>query len=194
MLELEDGRCLAESNAILWYLGGHTLTSAESEPGRRVRKVNAGPRLLSIVAFVLVAECGEGIAPVDRAETGGAAGSNSTGGIGGGGVPPDGGGSGQDGRGSDGGDSSSDTACNIGILWNALSDAALGVVRLGYCLPATTTSRSGAIVLDDQGRVIDNTEISYQGFASKQAWLDSLAHDRWPCLAGQTIPYWCVAD
>lgn len=162
---------------------------------------NMNPKhpLLWIVAFVLVAGCSEGSARVDGAATGGSAGgtagSSGTGGVGGGGIPPDGGNSGQDGGATDGVDSSSDTACNTGILWNAVSDAALGVVRLGYCLPATTTtSGSGEIVLDNEGRVIDNTETNYRGFSSKQAWLDSLVNDRWPCLAGQTIPYRCVAD
>jgi hypothetical protein len=46
----------------------------------------------------------------------------------------------------------------------------------------------GAIVIDDDGRVIDNTGL--EGDA-KQSWLDKLANQRWLCLAGQTIGYEC---
>ena len=88
-----------------------------------------------------------------------------------------------------------DAACDTGKLWNALADAALGVARLGSCAPATIgTSAEGEIVLDSEGRVIDNTGQRYRATSSKQAWLDSLANDRWPCLAGQTIPYQCIVD
>jgi hypothetical protein len=46
----------------------------------------------------------------------------------------------------------------------------------------------GAVVLDADGRVIDNTGLDG---ATKQAWLDELAAQRWPCLAGQTLGYAC---
>jgi hypothetical protein len=46
----------------------------------------------------------------------------------------------------------------------------------------------GYIVVDNDGRVVDNTGIPA---TSRQAWLDKLADQRWPCLAGQTIQYSC---
>ena len=89
---------------------------------------------------------------------------------------------------------STDAMCDTDSLWSAVADAALGVARLGFCAPAGTVSPYGQIALDSTGRVVDNTGTTYQSTSSKQAWLDSLANDRWPCLAGQTIPYQCVAD
>lgn len=47
----------------------------------------------------------------------------------------------------------------------------------------------GAMVLDDEGRVVDITGLSGDKL---QGWLDDLANQRWPCLAGQTIGYACV--
>ena len=90
--------------------------------------------------------------------------------------------------------SSTDALCDTDSLWSAVADAALGVARLGFCAPAGTASPYGQIALDSTGRVVDNTGTTYQSTSSKQAWLDSLANDRWPCLAGQTIPYQCAAD
>jgi hypothetical protein len=90
--------------------------------------------------------------------------------------------------------SSTDATCNTDNLWSAVADAALGVARLGFCARAVTASTYGQIVLDSTGRVVDNTGTTYQSTSSKQAWLDSLANDRWTCLAGQTIPYQCAVD
>jgi hypothetical protein len=86
-----------------------------------------------------------------------------------------------------------DALCETGRLWSAVADAALGVGRLGECY-ALPTGTYGAIVLESEGRVIDNTGTVYQSTGSKQAWLDSLSNESWPCLAGQTIPYQCVFD
>jgi hypothetical protein len=174
-----------------------------SNEGRRPRSNH--PRLLPLILLATLAGCGGksgsqgqgGAGGVDGAavggaggSSGGAGGSSDAGGAGGGGS------SGHDGGTTDLGGSSTDAACDTGRLWKAVSDAALGVARLGYCSPATstTTSATGSIVLDGEGRVIDNTGTNYLSTSSKQAWLDSLANDRWPCLAGQTIPYQCTAD
>jgi hypothetical protein len=46
----------------------------------------------------------------------------------------------------------------------------------------------GAVVLDREGRVIDNTGLNP---TAKQAWLEELMDQRWPCLAGQTLGYTC---
>jgi hypothetical protein len=45
-------------------------------------------------------------------------------------------------------------------------------------------------VVDGEGKVIDNS-IPFDTPDKKQAWLDSLADYRWPCLAGQTIFFFC---
>lgn len=47
---------------------------------------------------------------------------------------------------------------------------------------------SGEIVFDSEGRVVDITGLSS---GSKQAILASLANEIWPCLAGQTVQYYC---
>jgi len=82
--------------------------------------------------------------------------------------------------------------CDSGSLW-----AALDSLVIGDCKEASPTlgegehlsKRRGALVVDDQGAVIDNTGLS--GVA-KQQWLDQLGAQRWPCLAGQTIGYKCT--
>lgn len=49
--------------------------------------------------------------------------------------------------------------------------------------------RRGAVVIDDDGRVVDITGVSGD---TKQEWLDNLADQRWPCLAGRTVGYSCT--
>jgi hypothetical protein len=49
----------------------------------------------------------------------------------------------------------------------------------------------GVVKVDSEGHIVDNT--LWSG-ASKQAWLDSLANQSWPCLAGQDVPYDCSVD
>jgi hypothetical protein len=82
--------------------------------------------------------------------------------------------------------------CDAAALWRAIGTAG------GYliCLPASpdlepTEKRGpgrGAVVLDDDGRVTDNTGLDD---AAKQAWLEQLAGQRWPCLASRTLGYSC---
>jgi hypothetical protein len=55
---------------------------------------------------------------------------------------------------------------------------------MGWCVPRT----AGYVVLDGDGRVVDNTSLSGEG---KQMWLDGLSTMRWPCLAGQTLQFTC---
>jgi hypothetical protein len=88
-----------------------------------------------------------------------------------------------------GGLASPDASCDMGRLWQEISDAA-GVI--GYCFQTSDSGSAwGYVVLDNNGRVMDNTRLYGQ---QKQGWLDSLAHDRWPCLAGQTVPYACFSE
>jgi hypothetical protein len=56
------------------------------------------------------------------------------------------------------------------------------------CLPATDSGVTGNLIFDSQGQLLDDTGDTAAG---KQAWLDSLASQRWPCVAGQTVLYQC---
>ncbi len=79
--------------------------------------------------------------------------------------------------------------CGVNALMRAIETPALL-----SCHEVTPTSdplpgwRRGAIVIDDDGRIVDNTRIRDD---EKQQWLDSFADQRFPCLAGQTITYEC---
>jgi hypothetical protein len=84
-----------------------------------------------------------------------------------------------------------DALCDLDSLWTAIE------IRFGTgfpldCIPTQNDGNSVGVIFDSQGRVVDDTE--YVG-GDKQTWLDSLANRRWPCAAGQTIPYRCgLAD
>ena len=107
-----------------------------------------------------------------------------------------GGGSGSTGGTTNGGTSAS--SCDQSPLWNAVRYQAVGPA--GQCwvvnacssvCDAGSSPSDGAIVIDSQGYVIDNTGIAG---AAKQAWIASLASQNWPCLAGQTITYACTVN
>ena len=97
-----------------------------------------------------------------------------------------GGGDGQDGGATDRGiPASADALCDEYSFWEAVTEA---MPVIGLCSPAPAGSPVwGDIVLDSEGRVIDVTRLG----ASRQESIDSLASERWPCLAGQTIRYFC---
>ncbi len=139
---------------------------------------------------VLVAPAGSGGATPNGGNGGTATGGNSfvagnspVGGDGSGGIPAF----------DPGGAAGADTAgCDTYALWHAIEVGAVGV---GTCQrqdpPATgmtASPRQGTVVFDHEGRIIDNTGL--HGF-DKQYWLDSVADERWPCLADQTIGYTC---
>lgn len=86
-----------------------------------------------------------------------------------------------------------ESSCQPEVLWVAVVDGALG--GLGSCdftsVPGAGEKIGrlrGAVVLDSDGRVIDNTGLSG---SEKQTWLDELGNQRWLCLAGQSIGYTC---
>ncbi len=90
--------------------------------------------------------------------------------------------------------SSSNFSCDQSTLRNVLNSSA---VQTGYghdCteIPAPDSDTVSAVyvVVDGEGKVIDNS-IPFDTPDKKQAWLDSLADYRWPCLAGQTIFFFC---
>jgi len=62
----------------------------------------------------------------------------------------------------------------------------LGII--GFCGPTPDGIINwGEVVFDSEGRLIDITRFG----VSDQAFLNRRANMRWPCLAGQTIPYFC---
>jgi hypothetical protein len=88
--------------------------------------------------------------------------------------------------GQDGGDSP-DGLCES---TNALIFEAINIYLVGdgSCMPTPDGKTSwGNIVIDSEGRVID---ITRSGVSQTQP-VEALAGLSWPCLAGQTIPYFC---
>jgi hypothetical protein len=90
-----------------------------------------------------------------------------------------------------------DALCDPQSIWQAVS-AGLPVTEGGCYLTPTDSAGKfignnyiwGNIVIDSEGRVMDNTGY-YLSAEQRQSWLDSVANDRWPCLAGQTLAYSC---
>lgn len=83
--------------------------------------------------------------------------------------------------------------CDENTLWVEITLGAVG--GLGYCVPAPIPTPDehigitrGAVILNEDGVVIDNTGLDPQ---RKKRWLDGLSNKRWTCLAGQTIGYKC---
>jgi hypothetical protein len=81
--------------------------------------------------------------------------------------------------------------CDPFLLWQAITRWA-GAVSCDLVDPPPEGDMvdrlHGAVTLDEQGRVVDNTGLTG---ADKQAWLDALADQRWPCIAGSTFGYSC---
>lgn len=140
-----------------------------------------------------------GGAGTDAGVSGGMAGSND--GMGGSGARQTGGGSGgtMPRAGATfippgGGSAGAGDACSVNTLLKAVGN----LVGVTGCSEASATlgpdeqlsSRRGAIVLDEDGRVVDITGRSGD---AKQLWLDRLADQRWPCLADKTIGYQCAS-
>ena len=91
---------------------------------------------------------------------------------------------------------SSISSCDQSKLWDEVVYSANLISHAVYCSeipdpgPDSGIVDGGYIVLDGNGRVIDNTIFGVSD-SVKQAWLDSLADYRWPCLAGERIPFAC---
>jgi hypothetical protein len=167
-----------------------------------------GRRRLSFAVAVVLAGCGglgsmhvttDG-APSNRGGGGGAGGglSGSGGSSWGGNTSSSGGarseggliGPGNLGSVNDSGTSADYHSCDFGALWLAIEG---GVGAIGPCdlaLDAGTGTYGGDVAFDSDGSVIANTGISNP--TDLQAWLASLANERWTCLAGQTISYLCM--
>ncbi len=86
-----------------------------------------------------------------------------------------------------------DASCELGTLVAAVSRAVPSCM-----IPVTSSEGSYAVVIDCDGRAVELLAMPDQtplltGDA-RQAWLDSLAEDRWPCLAGQTVQFMCYVS
>jgi hypothetical protein len=80
---------------------------------------------------------------------------------------------------------------NFTLLWRAI---ARGVHALGGCFPTADGGMgNGEIVFDGEGRVVDNTSIAGDPSVLSE-WLSSLANERWPAYAGQTLVYSCESE
>ena len=125
---------------------------------------------------------------------------NGDGAQGGGELSSGGAGDGSTSTGEDGGASDGellpapDAPCDMDLLWAKVAAGDTGGVSaqlLASCGPDPGSSH--ALVFDVEGRLVDNTA-SFITPAAKEAWLNSLASYRWPCLAAQTIDYACVVE
>jgi hypothetical protein len=88
-------------------------------------------------------------------------------------------------------ESSSDARCDLNSLWGLLSRR-LEPIALGpQCVPVEKGGRY--LVFDDSGRIVDDTGFCCTGSdgPDKETWLNEVADLRWPCLAGQNVPYTC---
>jgi hypothetical protein len=91
---------------------------------------------------------------------------------------------------------SSDSSCDQSKLWDEVVKSANLMFHAVYCGEIPDPGPDGGIydggyvVFDGEGRVIDNTVFG-DSDSIKQAWLDSVADYRWPCLAGDRIPFAC---
>ena len=89
-----------------------------------------------------------------------------------------------------------DSSCDQSKLWDEVVDSANLMFHAVYCSEIPDPGPDGGIydggyvVFDGEGQVIDNTVFG-DSESVKQAWLHSVADNRWPCLAGERIPFAC---
>jgi hypothetical protein len=85
-----------------------------------------------------------------------------------------------------------DALCDVDPLRNAVSRAVGWTCGVG----PSTGDLAYAVVIDCEGRATDLLSLPDQkpllSGDARQAWLDSLANDRWPCFAGQSIQFSCM--
>ncbi len=85
--------------------------------------------------------------------------------------------------------------CDDSTLWLEINEGSVG--GLGECHAASATlapdehlgPTRGVVVIDADGRVVDNTGLTG---SRKNDWLAQLMDQRWICLAGQSIGYKCT--
>jgi hypothetical protein len=87
--------------------------------------------------------------------------------------------------------SSADGSCESYTLQEAVRPYTCGTALI------TVWDQPGpyAVMIDCEGRAVELLNMEDQtpllSGDARQAWLDSVANDRWPCLAGQTIQFMC---
>jgi hypothetical protein len=84
-----------------------------------------------------------------------------------------------------------DASCDVATL-----EEAVNRVMNGACSAHVSSSDPNyAVVIDCEGRVVELLTLPdltpLLSGAERQAWLDSLANDRWPCFAGQSVQIMC---
>ena len=87
---------------------------------------------------------------------------------------------------------SSDAVCDAAALANFVENA-IG----GTCQPTNAPAQASyAVLVDVQGRAVELMDLYNKRPALtgsvRQAWLDSMANIRWPCLAGQPVYFSCM--
>ncbi len=186
--------------ALLGGCGGHALHAASDGPAAAGSSGEGG----NVEVGGVMASGGNGGGGVETGGQAGAGGDMSggggditwrgSGGVGStasaaGGVTSQGGSTSSD---QDGGLTDGETPyhyyCDDGyLIWEELTRSVAG---FGGCAPGAQPAWGpswGNVVFDSEGRVIDVTEFG----ESRTDVVDDLASYRWPCMAGQTIPYAC---
>jgi len=178
-------RCWGAATLLLFSCGGQSVETPASTAGSGSEPIASGGSAAS----------GGGAPSASGAASGGT-------GLAVGGHPSDGGSCIMLGGGKSGAAGAADLgagaptmSCDSGPLMTAILRGSLG--GLGTCQFAPPPGDGeklgrtrGAVVIDSEGRVIDNTGLNP---TAKQEWLDELMDQRWPCLAGQTLGYKCKA-
>lgn len=95
---------------------------------------------------------------------------------------------------TDGGQPGSiDGGCDISVLTQEVSKVSGGLICHQSSSPA---DMAYAVVIDCNGQASELLVVTDQAPLlsgdARQAWLDSLANDRWPCLAGQSVQFTCT--
>ena len=93
----------------------------------------------------------------------------------------------------DGGQTASlDASCDAYALEDAVSRATGWTCRAFQ----STADPAYAVVIDCDGRAIELLSLPDQtplfSGDARQAWLDAMANDRWPCFAGQSVQFTCM--
>ena len=158
--------------------------------------------LVGVVAVVVIDGCDSpqvntgmlvglgGYGAATSSDSGGRYGDSGGGGVGGTGeTGQSGGSSAAGGQGAEGGVAGGGDDCNEFWLWYTVGD----VVGMAECGPsAELCSRStpwGVVVFDSEGRGVEITGLEP---ARVEEWLQEVADERWPCVAGQTVEYCCL--
>ncbi len=82
---------------------------------------------------------------------------------------------------------SPDSSCGDGFFWETIGPYLAGLGECGTTSNGLPGRYGGYVVLGNEGQIVDIT----QAGISRTYVVEALAGYRWPCVAGQTIPYYC---